>query len=133
MAKKPPREKKRLTELGSKTRAGQLISSYLRGIGSEKTELIVNPTTGNTEVVSKAEALARKIWLKAMGFVFDEETNKYVETGEINLDYVKLVLDRAEGKVGVQSDDPNEHRMSAADRVSQANKDRLNALAGDEE
>ena len=132
MAKKPSRENKKLTELGQIGRSGRLISQYIRGIGTEKTELILNPVTGKSEVVSKGEALARKIWLKALGYVYDIDTEAYSETGELNLDYVKLLIDRVEGKIGVQSDDPNDSRTSAADRVSQANKDRLNAMAEDE-
>jgi hypothetical protein len=64
MAKKPSRENKKLTELGQIGRSGRLISQYIRGIGTEKTELILNPVTGKSEVVSKGEALARKSGLR---------------------------------------------------------------------
>lgn len=130
----PPRRKKTqenkpLMELGKRSRAGQIFSQYIRGIGTEKTELIVDPETGKSKVVTKAEALVRRLWMTALGYVWDAEAEKYMETGELHLDVVKILLERAEGKVGVGSDDPNADRVTAADKVSQMNKERLNALA----
>lgn len=129
MAKKRRVENKSLQELGKKSRSGQVLSQYIRAIATEQTELIIDPETGKSKVVSKGEALARKMWLTALGYVFDPSTEKYIETGELSLEWVKALLDRAEGKVGVGGDDPNADRVTAAERVSEVNKDRLNTLA----
>lgn len=124
------RENKELRELGEKCRAGRLLTEYLRGIGIEKTELMVDPTTGQTVVMTKAEAMARKMWLMALGYQFDTGSGKYVEVpGSVNTNMMKLILERIEGKAGVQEGDPGEDRPSVADRVSEVNRRRLNAMA----
>jgi len=121
---------KELMQLGEKNRAGRVLSEYLRGIASEKTELIRDPDSGKTKIVSKGEALARAIWEKAMGLEWDEQDGKYYCQG-INLSWVKLLLERVEGKPGVNAEEM-EQRQSIADRLSESNKERLNAIAGDE-
>lgn len=132
MAKKKSGENKGLQELGRKSRSGQVLSQYIRAMASEKTELIIDPDTGKSKVVSKGEALARKVWLTALGYVFDPDTETYRETGELHLEWVKVLLDRSEGRVAAGSDDPNDKRVTAAERVSDVNKSRLNALTGRE-
>lgn len=117
-------ENKNLIELGSKQRAGRILSEYLRGIGTEKTELITDPSTGKTKVVSKAEALARQIWEKAISGGVD---------GGISLDWTKLLLDRVEGKPGVNDDAAQGTKPTAADRVSEMNKKRINGFAEEED
>jgi hypothetical protein len=127
--KSEPVENRQLAELGEKFRAGRVLSEYIRGIAAEKTELITDPDTGKTKIVSKGEALARQIWLKALGYEFDHEQDKYVSTGMPSLAWIKLIMDRVEGKSGVQSEDLNDGRPSVVDRVSDMNKERLNAMA----
>ena len=121
MAKKS-KENKQMLELGDKKRAGQLISSYLRAIGTEKTESTVvftDPDSGKSKIISKAEMLARDIWEQALNGT-DNKTK---------LEYRKLLLDRIEGRPEVGSEDVKQKRGSIPDRVSEVNRDRLNELA----
>jgi hypothetical protein len=66
--------------------------------------------------------------LAALGQYWDEEQQKLIDTGKMNLAWVKLLLERAEGKPG-SGDDSNDKMPSVADRVSEANRDRINAIA----
>jgi len=121
MAKKS-KENKQMLELGSKQRAGHLISSYLRAISTEKTELVdvaIGPDKVERRIVSKGEALARDMVEKALRH--DDEKMK--------LEYRKLVLDRIEGRPDVGQVDEKQKRSSVPDRVSEENKKRINALA----
>ena len=123
MAKKP-KENKRLTELGSKQRAGRLLSEYIRAIGDEKTELVdvvISPDECERRIVSKAEALAREIWKEAL-----ENDDK-----KLQLEYRKLIIDRIEGRVGtgLTGADIEHPGQNVPDRVSDVNRDRLNRMA----
>lgn len=126
------KENKELTELGKKQRAGRVLSEYLRGIATEKTETVIDPITCKVVIVSKAEALARKLWDRAMGRRLreDPETGQMKLTeGDIDLDCAKLLLERMEGKTGVNSEAAEATRTTAADKVSEINKRRINMLA----
>lgn len=117
-------KQKQLTETGEKIRSGLLISNWIRAIGDEKTEVEVvftDPDTGESRVMSKAEKLARDIWKKAL----DGEDEK------LKLEYRKLILDRMEGKAGIQESNPPK-RPSIPDKVSKKGKDRLNRIANNE-
>jgi len=124
------REKK-LSELGAKCRAGQLMSSLFRAIASEKTELIQvkvpDSKTGKMEtlLVSKAEAIARDIIQKALPTSDTEGVDLKVQ-----LEYRKLVLDRVDGRAGTIGEDADDKRGSIPDRISEASKGFLNAQAG---
>lgn len=130
MAKKKLKENKALLERGKKSRAGMLLSSYLRAIAQEKTEtLIVNGPNGKPlppRLVSKAEMLARSIWAQALDI--DPLTD-----GRLRLEYSKLVLDRIDGKAGADVDDAERKRLSPADRMSEMNKERMNRIAKEAE
>jgi len=120
MAKK--KENKDLLQLGSKQRAGHLISAYLRAVGTEKTELVdvaVGPDKCERRIVSKAEALARDIFKNAM-----EHNDE-----KMRLEYRKIVLDRIDGRPGDNQEDEKEKRGSVPDRISEINKSKLNRLA----
>jgi len=132
---KKPKENKRLTELGSKQRAGKLLSEYIRGIGDERTErvdVIVGADKVEPRIMSKAEALARDIWEKALGKCsIDTDGTNVVPDPKITLEYRKLVIDRIEGKVGtgLTGADIDHPGRNVPDRVSDINRDRINKLA----
>lgn len=116
------KENKELTELGNKQRAGQLISSYLRAIGTEKTEVatvFIDPDTGKKKIISKAEALAREMWQ----IVLDENAD-----AELKFKYRKLILDRIEGRPGTE-DELKDRDISIPDKISEINRAKLNAIA----
>lgn len=125
------RENKSLMELGQKSRAGRVLSEYLRAISVEKTETIINPITCKTEIVSKGEAIARQIWDKAFGRhtrLTDDGRLEVIETG-IDIDWVKLLLERIEGRVGIDQNASESHKPTAAEKVSEINRRRLNKIA----
>jgi hypothetical protein len=123
MAKKS-KENKKLFELGSKQRAGKLLSEYIRAIGDERTEIMdiaVGPDEVKHKIVSKAEKMARDIW---------EEANKGTDD-KLKLEYRKLIIDRIEGKAGtgLTGADIDHPGRNVPDRVSGVNRDRINKLA----
>jgi hypothetical protein len=122
MAKK--KENKDLLELGSTRRAGLILSKYLRAIACEKTEILDIPTGPDEvkhRVASKAERLAREIWNK----VFNSDDKKE------KLEYIKLVIERTDGKAGTVDDAFGKDEDSIPDRISEMNKKRANQIAED--
>ena len=117
-----------LRELGKKQRAGRALSELLRAIGTEMTEVVLDegPAPGPPRIISKAERMARHIWKKALPHKDDDGVQQ-----EPDLDYIKIVLDRVEGKPG--SGDKKEEGVGETlpDKISRMNKERLNALADD--
>jgi hypothetical protein len=132
MAKKKqqPEENKDLLQLGQKSRSGRLLSEYIRAIGCECDQVIQPDTPKGCEpamprMVSKAEALARHIWSKALPHV-DDEGNRH----EPDLSYIRIVLERAEGKAGVVAEEKQDTgRETVPERVSRMNVERLNRMA----
>lgn len=125
------REKK-LTELGARCRAGQLMSSLFRAVASEKTELMNVKVPGSEDgkmqvlLVSKAEAIVRDIVEKSLP-VKDELD---LVDAKVRLEYRKLVLDRVDGRAGTIGEDESRKGVSIPDRISEASKGFLNAQAG---
>lgn len=115
------KENKSLIELGSKKRAGHLLSSYIRAIAVEKTEIVdvaIGPDECKKMIISKAEAMARDIWEQAL-----TGTDK-----KLKLEYRKLILDRVEGKPGTE-EELKDRDVSIPDKISDINKRKLNEIA----
>jgi len=125
------REKK-LTELGTKSRAGTLMSSLFRAVASECTEVILIKVPGDntgkmeTRLVSKAEAIVRDIMQKALPH--KPEDGELYDSKE-QLEYRKLVMDRVDGKAGAVGEDSQERGENIPSKISRINKDFLNAQA----
>lgn len=115
-----------LRELGEKQRAGRALSEMIRAIGTEQTEVVLDdgPKPGPPRIISKAESMARFIWRKALPHKGDNG-----EEHEPELDYIRIVLDRAEGKPGVAGKDIEEKKESVPARISRMNTERLNSMA----
>jgi len=129
MAKKPPKEDKDLLQLGQKQRAGALLSGYLRAIGTEVDQVITDDVpqgcpVGMPKIISKAEALARHIWKKALPHMDDEGVKR-----EPDLNYVRIVLERIEGKAGTMEAEKDSGRESVPDKVSRMGVERINRMA----
>jgi hypothetical protein len=133
MAKKSPKqpsgENPDLLQLGQKARAGQLLSGYLRAIGTECDQVILPDTPkgctpGMPKMVSKAEALARHIWKKALQWTDDDGV-----AHEPDLNYVRIVLERIEGKVGTVEQEKDPNRETVPEKVSRLGVERLNRMA----
>jgi len=126
MSKEPHEYGDDMRDLGKKQRAGKALSEMLRAIGTELTEVECDdgPNPGPPRIMSKAERMARHIWKKALPHKDDEGIQH-----EPDLDYIKIVLDRVDGKPGSgdkRDDGPNE---SLPDKISRMNATRINDLA----
>jgi len=105
---------------------GKELSKHLRELAIE-----AETVTDSGDVITKAEALARLIWKKALGgpaLVQTPEGLKEV----INLPEswaIQLIYDRLEGKVA-QSLPEEVGKRSAAEKVGELARSRLNELVG---
>jgi len=117
-----------LRELGTKRRAGRALSEMLRAIGTEITEVVLDDgaTPGPPRICSKAERMARFIWMKALPHK-DDEGNMH----EPDLDYIRIVLDRVEGKPGAQKGGDEDHTESLPDKISRIGLGTINDIAED--
>ena len=125
MAKKEP------TIKGSKQRAGLILSALMRDIAEEETEL--GGSIDDPKMISKAEALARLIWKRGLGWVeqIKNDDHQVVEViHQPDRVYVAMLLDRLEGRVAAVEPGKKEKR-TVADKVGEQNKKRLNEIAGD--
>jgi hypothetical protein len=115
--------------LGDKIRAGTLLSSYLRRIAQEQTELVADPDRGD-RMGTKAEALARLMFKMALGYAEEVIENGKVVVNAVRPDrgMIALIWDRIEGRAPL-SGDPDAKKHTIADRVSEQSKVRLNKLA----
>ncbi len=106
---------------GTRTRAGQLLSQYLREISSEVTEMVRDPKTGEDRMATKAEALARKMWQDALGY-----TEKVQAKDGSLIDIVHasnraaqcLLFDRIEGRAPASVGE-GDSKLTAADKMSE--------------
>jgi hypothetical protein len=116
------------TEAGKLKKAGMLLSQFIRSIALEKTALVT--IDGEDQIVSKAEALARLVWKKALGYT--EQKVIKGELTDINYPpdriYVGLLWDRMEGRAPLMNPDKKDRR-SIVDRVSEQGKKRSNKIA----
>ena len=113
----------KLTSHGTKARISPVVSQLFRAIGSEMTEMIAMKTPGDEggklqkRLVSKAEAMVRDLYQQAM-----PETE--VEDLKHQLACRKLILDFT-----IDKNAKEQASETVADKVSDLNKDRLNAMA----
>lgn len=112
--------KKQIPELGDIARSGQLVAGYLRVIGCEKDVIVSIGGDNKPKLVSKAEALARDIWDKALNLnIVGDETLRFK--------YRELLMNRAEGRPGFVGES-NPQLQQIPEKISETNKKRLNAM-----
>ena len=121
-----------MNERGMRTRAGKLLSSYIRQIAEEETELIKDPKTGDDKMATKAEALARLIWKKALGYVEQNtQDGKLVDIHYHPDKYLmSLLFDRIEGRAPITVGEGDD-KITVAERVSEQGKKRINKVLND--
>lgn len=124
------KKEKKLSSRGTKIKAGMLLTQFIKSIALEQTELIRDPKTGEDKMVSKAEALARLVFKKALGY-----TEQIAEEGNLvdikhapDRTMIALLWDRMEGRAPLMNPDKKDRR-SIADRVSEQGKKRSNKIA----
>ncbi len=112
---------------GKQTKAGQLLSYWLRTISEEVTEFVKDPVSGEDRMATKAEALARLMWRDALGY------SKMVKgkSGEVETIVApvraaaNIIFDRTEGRVPNSTVEGSE-KLTAADKVSEQGIKRIN-------
>ena len=118
------------TETGKLKKAGMLLSQFIRSIALEQTELIKG-VDGEDRMASKAEAIARLTFKKALGYTeeirHDDGTmEKIVHPPDRWA--IALLWDRMEGRAPLMNPEKKDRR-SIADRVSEQGKKRSNKIA----
>ena len=121
---------KDMSEHGAKTRAGRLLSNFIRQIAEEQTEMITGPD-GEDKMATKAEALARLIWKKALGYkeITIVKEVPVETTHHPDRQLMGLLFDRMEGRAPLTIGEGDE-KITTAERVSEQGKKRI-AEAGD--
>lgn len=114
-----------------RTKAGQLLSKWLRQIAEEETEFIKD-NDGEDRMATKAEAIARLIWKKALGYSEKKINSKGVEVIENHppdRTMMSMIFDRIEGRAPV-STDMGKKKRSVADKVSEQGAKRIKDAGG---
>jgi hypothetical protein len=121
---------------GKQTKAGKLLSGFIREIAGEETEFIKGDD-GDDRMATKAEALARTIWKLALGYKeVVVKTDKSGVRSEVkiphdpNSTYIGIILDRTEGRAPLINDG-KDGKLSVPDRISQEGKNRINNIIKD--
>ncbi len=123
-----------MTPHGARTKAGQLLSGFIRDIMEEQTEFAENED-GSMRMVTKAEALARNICKRALGYTENMEDAKGEDVEIVHQPdktYVQIVFDRMEGRVP-QSLTEGEEKMTAAEKVTKQGVNKINEVLAEGE
>ena len=122
---------KELSPHGIKTKAGRLLSAFIRQIAEEQTELVKDPGTGEDRMASKAEALARLIWKKALGYTEQRVDGNTLTDVTHHADkyLMGLLFDRIEGKAPLMVGE-GDSKITVSERVSELGKKRIEQAGG---
>ncbi len=111
-------------------KAGRLLSKYIRQIAEEQTEFIKGGPSEDDRMATKAEALARRLWLEALGWtelvLTEEGTKETVHPPNSKIAF--LLMDRMEGRAPTAVEDSDD-RPSTAKKVTEQGMKRI-AKAG---
>lgn len=108
-----------------------LFSGFIRDIAEEMTEF-VKDSDGELRMASKAEALARMVWKRGLGYTEMREDSNGKEVEIIHPPdkaYVGILFDRMEGRVP-QSLTEGEEKLTAAEKVTEQGVNRINSVRG---
>ena len=118
---------------GARTRAGQILSGYIRDVMEEETEFIKADGACEDHMATKAEYLAREICKRATGYTEEVTDSKGVKVELVHPPdkvYVQIVFDRMEGRAP-QSLTEGEEKMTAAEKVTEQGVNRINSVSED--
>jgi hypothetical protein len=121
-----------LTE--EKKKATRLLSKFVQQIAEEKSE-VGAADDGMPIMISKAEALARRVWMMALGYVEEQEVRSGDSVTKNSINHppnpgmIALLYDRMEGRVPLAQEIETGKR-TIADRVSEQGRNRINKLGG---
>lgn len=124
-----------MNDHGKLTRNGMVFSRALREIGREQTEVAgADPDTGDTKLITKIEALARKMWELALGWEEEvyvkvsgsDEKELKIKKHKPDVPILKELLERLEGKAG--GDKKKDPHKPVSERIREQSKLKINAL-----
>jgi len=124
------KEKSPKTKHGKLQKAGMLLSQFVRDIALEETQFEKN-IGGKDKMISKAEALARLIWKRALGYIEEKVEDDGTKTKIIHAPdriMMAMIFDRMEGRAPLMNPDKKSGR-TIADKVSEQGKKRSNKIA----
>ena len=113
------------------TRAGKLLTKYLRQISEEKTEFIKSPDGENDHMATKAEALAHIMWDTALGKSIKEKVDgeEITITRRPDKGMMALIYDRLEGKSPISVGEGDDV-VTAAEKVTEQGINRIKQAGG---
>ena len=113
---------------GRKSKAGKLLTRYLEIIAEEKTEMIKG-ADGEDKLATKAEALARLIWKRALGYTELNVKDNVDIVHQPEQSKIGMIFDRIEGRAPTAGEDTKD-KITAAQRVSEQGKNRITEAGG---
>ena len=114
-----------MAKKNSRAKASRLVSKYLTDMASKEDACIDDGD--DARMCTRAEKLAEIIWKNTLRFkVEDVKTGTEVEHLP-NLSYMKILLERIEGKV--QDVAADKTSKTVADRISETTKTKINDIA----
>lgn len=105
----------------------KVLSEHLRALATEVTAWDATEQEG----ISRAELLAKALWQRALGWtetVIDDAGEETTVVHPPQTWAMQFVFERLEGRAP-QSEPEKEHRVTAAERVRELAKKKLNSLA----
>lgn len=109
----------------SRAKANRLISKYLTEMAT-KEDAFLKVDDSEDRICTRAEALAQIIWDHTLGFEETLDSGVMVKHAP-NLSYMKVLLERMEGKV--QDVSATKSKKSIADRIQEQTKTKINDIA----
>lgn len=109
----------------NRAKASRLVSKYLSEMAT-KEDASLKIDDSEDRMCTRAEALAQIIWDHTLGFEEIGDSGLIIKHAP-NLSYMKVLLERMEGKV--QDVSATKSKKSLADRVKATTKSKLNKMA----
>lgn len=112
----------------TQAKASRLVSKYITEMASIE-DASMEDGDGGVRLAARAEKLAHIIWKNALGYTELDVKNNLDIVHAPSLSYMKMLLERLEGKV--QDVSAVKSKKSIADRVKDTTRSRLNKMAED--
>jgi len=109
----------------SRAKASRLVSKYLTDMASKEDACIDDGE--ESRMCTRAEKLAEIIWKNTLGFKVENVKDGTEIEHLPNLSYMKVLLERIEGKVQDVASDKT--KKTVADRISETTKTKINEIA----
>ena len=118
----------------NKKEANKLITTWLKEVGAEQTE--VAEKDGSMDMVTKFESMARKMWQIALGYtekreVFGSAGTKVEDVVHSpHIGMMCVIFERLEGRVPLAQPEEPSGRLTTAERVTEQSKKRIADAGG---